>query len=59
MRRSRESLPTGLPDNPEFQPIVLSGADEGEVAVVAELVDLVEAGDLPDSGAGTRRQEIR
>ena len=32
------------PNNPEFQPIVLAGADEGEVAVVAELVDLVETG---------------
>ena len=32
------------PNNPEFQPIVLTGADEGEVAVVAELVDLVETG---------------
>ena len=32
------------PNNPDFQPIVLTGADEGEVAVVAELVDLVETG---------------
>ena len=38
------------PNNPEFQPIVLAGADEGEVAVVAELVDLVETGVAAPAG---------
>ena len=28
------------PVNPEFDPIVISGADEGELTVVAELVDV-------------------
>lgn len=30
--------------NSELEPIVLTGTDEGEIAVVAELVDLVETG---------------
>ena len=38
------------PNNPELQPIVLTGADEGEVAVVAELVDLVEKGAAAPAG---------
>ena len=29
------------PANPEFEPIVLTCADEGEVAVVAELVEVI------------------
>ena len=33
------------PLNPEFDPIVLTAADEGAVAVVAELVDVIAAGD--------------
>ena len=33
------------PLNPEFEPIVLTGADEGEAAVVAELVDVIAAGE--------------
>ena len=32
------------PLNPDFDPIVLTGADEGEAAVVAELVEVVAAG---------------
>ena len=32
------------PINPEFEPIVLTGRDEGEVAVVAELMDVVAVG---------------
>ena len=31
------------PTNPEFEPIVLTCADEGEVAVVAELVEVIAA----------------
>ena len=31
------------PLNPDFDPIVLTGADEGEAAVVAELVEVVAA----------------
>ena len=30
------------PVNPDFEPIVLTGADEGELQVVAELVDVLE-----------------
>ncbi len=30
------------PNNPEFDPIVLSGEDEGEVTVVAELVEVIQ-----------------
>ena len=36
------------PINPEFEPIVLTHADEGEVAVVAELVEVV--GVMPSEG---------
>ena len=32
------------PINPEFEPIVLTHADEGEVAVVAELVEVATVG---------------
>ena len=37
------------PINPEFEPIVLTHADEGEVAVVAELVEVVGA--MPSEGS--------
>jgi len=30
------------PLNPDFEPIVLTGADEGELQVIAELVEVVE-----------------
>ncbi|MCZ7662518.1 MAG: S24 family peptidase [Thermoleophilia bacterium] len=30
-----------LPENPDFEPIVLTGIDEGEVSVIAELVDVL------------------
>ena len=30
------------PINPDFEPIVLTGADEGELQVVAELVEVLE-----------------
>ena len=36
------------PINPEFEPIVLASADEGEVAVVAELVEVLAA--MPADG---------
>ena len=37
-------------NNPEFEPVVLAGADEGEVAVVAELVEVAAASsDAPES----------
>ena len=36
------------PINPEFEPIILTHADEGEVAVVAELVEVV--GVMPSEG---------
>ncbi len=40
------------PDNPDFEPIVLTAADEGEVHVVAELVEVLGAStnDAPTSG---------
>ena len=37
----RHARITLKPNNPEFEPIVLTDADEGEVAVVAELVEVV------------------
>ena len=37
----RHARITLKPNNPEFEPIVLTGADEGEIAVVAELVEVV------------------
>ena len=37
----RHARITLRPNNPEFEPIVLTGADEGEIAVVAELVEVV------------------
>ena len=33
---------TLLPVNPDFEPIVLTGADEDELQVVAELVEALE-----------------
>ena len=36
----RHARITLKPNNPEFEPIVLTGMDEGEVAVVAELVEV-------------------
>jgi type I restriction enzyme R subunit len=30
-----------LPENPDFEPIVLTGIDEGEVSVIAELVEVL------------------
>ena len=32
------------PVNPDFEPIVLTGADEGELEVIAELVEVLESG---------------
>ena len=43
----RHARITLRPNNPEFEPIVLTGADEGEVAVVAELVEVLEVGATP------------
>ena len=37
----RHAKITLKPNNPEFEPIVLSGEDEGEVTVVAELVEVI------------------
>ena len=37
----RHAKITLKPNNPEFEPIVLSGEDEGKVAVVAELVEVI------------------
>ena len=39
------------PDNAEYEPIVLTPEDEGSVAVVAELVEVL--GELPNSGTLT------
>ena len=46
----RHARITLKPNNPEFEPIVLAGADEGEVAVVAELVEVVIATTPADVG---------
>jgi hypothetical protein len=35
------------PVNPDFEPIVLTGADEGELEVVAELVEVLTGGAPP------------
>ena len=39
----RHARITLRPNNPEFEPIVLTGADEGEIAVGAELEDVMTA----------------
>ena len=44
----RHATITLKPTNPEFEPIVLADADEGEVAVVAELVEVIAA--MPADG---------
>ncbi len=44
----RHAKITLKPTNPEFEPIVLTYADEGEVAVVAELVEVIAA--MPSDG---------
>jgi len=44
----RHATITLKPTNPEFEPIVLADADEGEVAVVAELVEVLAA--MPADG---------
>ena len=44
----RHATITLKPTNPEFEPIVLASADEGEVAVVAELVEVIAA--MPADG---------
>ena len=36
------------PVNPDFEPIVLTGAEEGEIRVVAELVDVLQHEDFVD-----------
>lgn len=38
------------PVNPDFQPIVLTGADEGQVQVVAELVEVLAPGTPTEAG---------
>jgi type I restriction enzyme R subunit len=43
------------PSNPEFEPIVLTAADEGQVEVVAELVEVLGLSDADASAAGDRR----
>ena len=48
----RHARITLRPNNPEFEPIVLTGMDEGEVAVVAELVDLVGVSVAAPAGIG-------
>ena len=48
----RHARITLKPNNPEFEPIVLTGRDEGEVAVVAELVDLVGVSVAAPAGIG-------
>ena len=48
----RHARITLKPNNPEFEPIVLTGMDEGEVAVVAELVDLVGVSVAMPAGIG-------
>lgn len=40
----RHTTITLEPLNPDFEPIVLSGVDEGELQVVAELVDVIGSG---------------
>ena len=44
----RHATITLKPTNPEFEPIVLADADEGDVAVVAELVEVLAA--MPADG---------
>lgn len=39
--RDALGLVTLKPVNPEFEPIVLTGADEGELQVIAELVEVL------------------
>ncbi len=34
-----------LPENPDFQPIVITGIEEGEVLVIAEFVEVLEGGE--------------
>jgi hypothetical protein len=40
----RHAKITLKPVNPDFQPIVLTGADEGQIQVVAEIVEVVGSG---------------
>ena len=44
----RHATITLKPTNPEFEPIVLADADEGDVTVVAELVEVLAA--MPADG---------
>jgi type I restriction enzyme R subunit len=43
------------PSNPDFEPIVLTAADEGQVEVVAELVEVLGASHAAGPGTGDRR----
>jgi type I restriction enzyme R subunit len=43
------------PVNPEFEPIVLTPADEGQVQVVAELVEVLRPGQMKGTAPGDRR----
>ena len=49
----RHAKITLKPNNPEFEPIVLSGEDEGEVAVVAELVEVIQRQSQKQIAEGT------
>lgn len=40
----RHARITLRPVNPEFKPIVLTGADEGQVQVIAECIDVLRRG---------------
>lgn len=42
-------------DNPAFEPILLTPEDEGQVQVVAEMVEVLGAGRAKEDGAGDRR----
>jgi hypothetical protein len=37
------SKPSSKPVNPDFEPIVLTGAEEGQMRVLAEVLEVLEA----------------
>ena len=46
----RHATITLRPVNPEFDPIVISGADDGELTVVAELVEVLSGTSVESAG---------